>query len=118
MEILDQGEGLFTTRAASGRRGGRAGASGWMQERQAGVRRALPRPARMVEPVRVMMVDELAALTAYSTIVDCSVGAEAALNLLCTRAVLRLQSLASSRIRARKESSVPWPPSRRWSGCG
>ncbi len=87
MEIL-MGEGLFTTRATSA---AEAVALlellvGWMRERTlryAG--RLRSHTPSVEEPLHVVMVDELAALTAYSGERELQRRAEAALNLLCSQ---------------------------------
>lgn len=87
MEIL-MGEGLFTTRATNA-----AEAVtllellvGWMRARAASYAgRVRTHTATVEEPLHVVMVDELAALTAYSTDRDLQRRGEAALNLLCSQ---------------------------------
>ena len=87
MEIL-MGEGLFTTTATTP---GEAVALlellvGWMRARTkqyAG--RLRTHMASVEEPVHVVMIDELAALTAYSTDRELQRRAEIAINLLCSQ---------------------------------
>ena len=87
MEIL-MGEELFTTRATSA---AEAVALlellvGWMRQRTAlYAGRLRSHTATVEEPMHVVMVDELAALTAYSTDRELQRRAEASLNLLCSQ---------------------------------
>lgn len=87
MEIL-MGEGLFTTRATSA---SEAVAVlellvEWMQRRASSYAgRVRSHHATLDEPLHVVMVDELAALTAYSTDREMQRRGEIALNLLCSQ---------------------------------
>jgi DNA segregation ATPase FtsK/SpoIIIE, S-DNA-T family len=87
MEIR-MGDPLFTTTATNA---SEAVASlemlvGWMQERtRAYAGRVRSHEATVSEPLHVVMIDELAALTAYCPERDLQRRAEAAINLLCSQ---------------------------------